>query len=163
MILAQDKIIELVNESKLIEKFSVDCLCGAGYDLRLGKAYKLKSPGFVGRDSKKNPDISDVDFDMKLTVKPGEYMLIESVEPVNIPGNIIARILPRSSIFRMGGYVFTAVVDPGYQGRLTMGFKNLSDFDIEIERYARVAQIVFEVVEGSAVSYSGQYQGGKIV
>jgi deoxycytidine triphosphate deaminase len=57
----------------------------------------------------------------------------------------------------------TALVDPGYQGVLIVGLKNLSRFEFVVERGARVAQIVFESVEGKTSAYGGRYQGGKVV
>ena len=94
---------------------------------------------------------------------PGEYVLIETIEKVNMPENLIARVLNRSSLFRCGCSLFTAVVDPGYCGILTIGFKNLSEFPFEIEIGARVGQVVFETVKGETKLYCGRYQGGKVV
>jgi len=80
-----------------------------------------------------------------------------------MPKNLMARILPRSTLFRAGCSLISAVVDPGYRGTLTMGLKNLSDTAFYLERGARIGQIVFEEVAGETVSYNGRYQGGRVV
>ena len=164
MILGNSKILELVKNKKikLIENFNETCLEGAGYDLRIGKIYKLKSGGKIGVFDRITPEIKEVNC-KKYSLAPDEYVLIETIEKVNMPKNLIARVLNRSSLFRCGCTLITAVVDPGYCGILTIGLKNLSAFEFEIEIGARVGQIVFETVEGDAKLYCGKYQGGKIV
>jgi len=80
-----------------------------------------------------------------------------------MPGNLVARILPRSTVFRNGCALITALVDPSFKGTLTMGLKNLSGFEFRFQPGARVAQLVFEEVSGETKPYEGHYQGGKVV
>ncbi|MBM3309590.1 MAG: dCTP deaminase [Candidatus Altiarchaeales archaeon] len=162
MILGDCRILRLVEEKKLLENYSSDCLESAGYDLRLGRAYKLASDSFIGVKDRRTPKVVELEGD-SFTLKPGDYILVESLEKVNMPVNVMARILPRSSIFRCGCMLATAVVDPGFNGTLTMGLKNASDQEFKLERNAKIAQIVFEEVEGNSKSYNGRYQGGKVV
>jgi len=162
MILGDGRILELVEKEKLLENFSRECLGGAGYDLRLGRVYRIESDSLMGADERRTPAVSEIDS-IRLTLKPGEYVLVETLERVNMPPGLMARILPRSSLFRCGCALMTAVVDPGYRGALTMGLKNVSGSEFTVEKNARIAQIVFEEVSDSSKSYSGRYQGGKVV
>jgi len=162
MILGKGKIMELVERKKLIDGFSEDSLGGAGYDLRAQKFFKPSSETHLGVSERRMPEITEIEGD-RITLAPGDYVLIETKEKVNMPADVAARILPRSSVFRLGCDLATAVVDPGYKGALTMGLSNLSKHDFTIERGARIAQIVFEKVEGETVLYEGKYQGGKVV
>ena len=162
MIVGDARILTLVEEVKLLENFSIDCLEGAGYDLRVGRAYTVESDSFVGVKERRTPEVREVIAD-RFTLKPQEYLLVETVERVNMPHNLMARILQRSSIFRCGCMLATAVVDPGYCGTLTMGLKNASSREFTIEKNARIAQIVFEEVKDSRKAYAGRYQGGKVV
>lgn len=162
MILGKDRIQELVEQSALLESFSPDSLGGAGYDLRIGRAYRLKGGGALLVDGKNNPEVEELEGD-EFTLKAGDYILIESLEKVDMPPNLVARILPRSTIFRNGCSLITALVDPGFRGTLTMGLKNLSGHEFRFQRNARVAQIVFEEVSGETKEYDGHYQGGKVV
>jgi deoxycytidine triphosphate deaminase len=167
MILSGGKILDLVKEKKLIENFSPECIGGAGYDLRVGKVYKLKilgeREGFIGVSTQINSEVEEIPFE-KYSLQPNEYVLVESIEKVNIPKNLVGRILPRSSVFRLGCALLTAVVDPGFQGTLTMGLKNLSPGKkFTFQKGARIAQIIFEEILGKAKSYEGRYQGGKVI
>jgi len=162
MILGMGEILKRVEKEKLLEQFNSECLEGSGYDLRLGRAYCLKSGGFLGVKERKTPQVEELDF-TKLTVKPGEYILVETLEKVNMPKDLMARILPRSSVFRCGCSLMNAVVDPGFSGTLTLGLKNESQHDFDLEKNAKIAQIVFEEVKGETKQYSGKYQGGRVV
>ena len=162
MILSAEKIKSLVSEEKLIEGFSEKSLNGAGYDLRVGRFYKIRGDACLGVENRILPEADEIKSE-EITLKPDEYLLIETQERVHMPKNLMARILPRSTLFRAGCSLITAVVDPGYYGTLTMGLKNLSGSAFRLEKGARIGQIVFEEVAGEATSYNGRYQGGKVV
>jgi dUTP pyrophosphatase len=162
MLLGREKILELVEEKKLIEDFSMDCLEGCGYDLRLGRIYELNGGASLGVDYRNLPKIKEKDF-QKYTLNPGEYILIETLEKINMPSYLAARILSRSTLFRSGAALLTALVDPGYQGTLTMGLINHGRTEFSIQKNSKIAQIVFEEIEGETKEYNGRYQGGKVV
>lgn len=162
MILSAEKIRKQANEEKLIENYSEKSLNGAGYDLRAGRFYKIRGEALLGVENRVLPEADEL-IAGEITLKPGEYLLIETLEKVHMPKNLMARILPRSTLFRAGCSLITAVVDPGYYGALTMGLKNLSTANFQLEKGARIGQIVFEEVAGEATSYNGRYQGGKVV
>jgi dCTP deaminase len=162
MILSAERIRKQVTEEKLIEDFSEKSLNGAGYDLRVGRFYKIRGEALLGVEKRVLPEADEIKAD-EITLKPGEYLLIETLEKVHMPKNLMARILPRSTLFRAGCSLITAVVDPGYYGTLTVGLTNLSGAVFRLEKGARVGQIVFEEVSGEATEYNGRYQGGKVV
>ena len=162
MILGDSRILERVEKQKLIENFSKECLESTGYDLRVNRAYMLGSDSFIGVKERKTPEVVEIESNT-FELNPGDYILVETLEKVNMPSDVMARILPRSSLFRCGCILATAVVDPGYTGTLTIGLKNASDKVFKLERNARVAQIVFEEVIDSVKNYNGKYQGGKVV
>ncbi|MFC2154539.1 dCTP deaminase [Candidatus Altiarchaeota archaeon] len=162
MALGRGEIEELVDGERLIEQFSKECLGGAGYDLRIGRIYKLITGGSLGKSDRKTPEVEEF-LEEKIELEPNEYVLVESLEKVNMPANIMARILPRSTVFRCGCSLITAVIDPGFKGTLTMGLKNLSAQTFTLEKGARIGQIVFEEVTGTTTLYEGKYQGGRVV
>lgn len=160
--LGKKEIKELVDEKNLIQGFDKECLEGAGYDLRLNKIYELDGSGYVGIDFRDLPKVREIKFD-EYPLNPGEYVLIETLEKVNMPLDIAARVLPRSTVFRCGASLITALVDPGYRGTLTMGLYNQGKSPFRVQKMARIAQIMFEPVRGKTKAYDGRYQGGKVV
>jgi len=162
MILGYEQIIRRIRKNKLLENYEEGSIGGAGVDLRLKTAYRPKSEGLIGKTERKTPAVEEVP-DERIVVEPGKYYLVETVEKVNMPEDLMARVLPRSSLFRCGASLRNAVVDPGYEGALTFGLKNEGEYNFVVEKGARICQIVFEGVEGKTKLYGGKYQGGKVV
>jgi deoxycytidine triphosphate deaminase len=164
-VIGYEVILKLIRQKpSLIEHVDEKNIQPSGIDLRVKRIYRLKNGGFLGRDNRKTPDVDSVSDKVgeKFKLEPNEFVLIETMEKVNMPKDITAIVLPRSSLFRCGVSLHTAVVDPGFQGTLTFGMKNLSEFPFEIEIGSKIGQIVFEEVIGNVKLYNGKYQGGKV-
>lgn len=163
-VLGYEEIKELIKTRKLLENVDEKNIQPAGVDVRVKCIYRLKNGGFLGVKDRRTPDVEVVAKykGEKFTLKPNEFVLVETMEKVNMPNDLLAIILPRSSLFRCGVSLHTAVVDPGFIGTLTFGMKNLSEHPFEIEIGARIGQIVFEKVKGNTKLYEGKYQGGKV-
>jgi len=165
MFLSTSEIKRNIKERNLIENFEEKCIQSAGYDLRVGKFYTLKSKGKIGINERNLPDIEEKENLNKnfVEISPYEYLLVKTIEKVNMPENLVGFIFNRSSLFRCGCTIISAIVDPGYKGELTIGLKNLNNFKHEIEKGARIAQIAFSYVEGEVKIYNGKYQYGRVV
>lgn len=168
MILGPKKLLQLVKTKKLVEGLSERELTnpeGTGFDLRLGEVYKISGKAFLGETHRQTPDITLVKKfgkDKTIKVKPGDFFLFKTVEKVNVPVNLSAAILPRTTTFRSGLFLRTGPVQPGYQGELTFGVKNEGPVVVEIEMGARFAHILFSEIKGSGSAYRGQWQGGRV-
>jgi len=165
VIIGHEEILKLIKKKPpLIENVDEKNIQPSGVDLRVKCVYKLKNGGYLGVKNRKTPHIEVInrESDEKIILKPNEFVLIETMEKVNMPNNLIAIVLPRSSLFRCGVSLHTAVVDPGFVGTLTFGMKNLSNFPFKIEIGSKIGQIVFEEVKGNFKLYDGKYQGGKV-
>ena len=70
----------------------------------------------------------------------------------------MARVFPRSSLWRSGVGISAGVVDAGYEGAMgaLMDVKNPSG--IVLYESAKLAQIVFEEMGETVEGYSGVYQ-----
>ncbi len=161
MILAYSEIKKMIKESKLVENYLGENIEGAGIDVRVGKIFHLKSGAKLTASERVLPEVEEVP-EKHFVLKPEHYVLIQTIEKVNMPLNMCARMLPRSTIQRSGVYQFHAFIDPGYSGALTFGMKNLGKFNFEFEKGTKIAQLIFEEVKGEAKGYKGRYQGGKV-
>lgn len=170
MILGPKKLLELVKKKKLVENLSERELRnpeGAGFDLRLGEVYKIKGSAFLGETHRKTADIEPVKKYKEgkkdsIKIKPGDFFLVKTIEKINLPINLSAVILPRTTTFRSGLFIRTGPVQPGYQGELTFGLKNEGPITVEIEMGARFVHVLFHEVKGSGNQYRGQWQGGRV-
>jgi deoxycytidine triphosphate deaminase len=164
VVIGYDKILELIDKKKLIENVDKNNVQPSGVDLRAKTVYRLKNGGYLGLKNRQTPNVDIVSDKIgdKIILEPNEFVLVETMEKVNMPNDLLALIFPRSSLFRCGVSLHTAVVDPGFIGTLTFGMKNLSDHPFELEIGSKIGQIVFEEVKGNDKLYNGKYQGGKV-
>ena len=148
---------------------------GTGIDLRLGAVHKISKGGAYieadgeaglgrrhGVETKELYKLKEGDTQDELTIKPGEYYLIQTAEAINTPLDLMPMVYPRSSLFRAGLLLLATKTDPGYKGPLTFGLTNLSQFPVKIQLGARICNIVFHKIEGETIAYRGQHQGGRV-
>ena len=149
---------------------------GVGIDLRLGSIHKIvegsafiEADGVMSLGKRKGVKTKLLaEFkkrarkQVKIIIKPGDYYLVSTVEIINAPKDLMPVVFPRTSLFRAGLLLLNSKTDPGYMGTLTMGLKNLSEFDVKLQLGARICNIVFYKIEGSSMEYRGQHQGGRV-
>src|SRR3989338_11050538 len=115
MILGVDQLLKLVKEKKLVENLSESELEnpeGAGFDLRLGEVYKIKGKAFLGENSRSTPGVELVKKyekgkKTKIIIKPGDFYLVKTIEKINLPLDLSAVIIPRTTTFRSGIFIST--------------------------------------------------------
>lgn len=178
-VLGIDQVLQRIKNQKLIEglgKRELKNPEGVGVDLRLGAIYKIVEGGaFIEADGNaglgKRKGVKTrvlAEFkkrgkkQVEVIIKPGDYYLASTLESLNAPSDLMPVVFPRTSLFRAGLLLLNSKTDPGYKGTLTMGLKNLSEFDVKLQMGARICNIVFYKIEGKTVSYRGQHQGGRV-
>lgn len=181
MILSTKTILELNRKYNLIENLSEREQTnpeGVGIDVRVGEIFRLKGRGYLGVIERKTPNttkIADIKKgDKTVILKPGDYVLVKTIERVNLPASKVAiqkgmkALLmldahPRSTLQRSGIYFMGTKTDPGYSGELTFALANLSSNPFKLELGARIANLTFEQVIGDIFrSYGGQWRGGRV-
>ena len=111
-----------------------------------------------------NPDnskeVSLKDFHLSLD----EFYLASTLEFIELPNNLVARIVPRSSLARLGVLAtFDAdILPPNYAGKPILTLKNLSRKPVLLKPGLAVAQIMFEQVDQEVEGYSSRYDHRKI-
>ena len=170
MFIGAKELLQLVKEKKLMEGLCERELTtpeGAGFDIRIGELYKISGRGFMGVTERETPDMELVakyeeGKNVKITLEPGVYYLMKTIEKVNMPQDLLAISTPRSTLFRSGVNIFGGQVPPGYCGELSMGIYNFRQEPFELEMGARVLHIMFSEVKGESNLYRGQWQGGRV-
>ena len=102
-----------------------------------------------------------MDFDRPgwLHLAAGSY-LVTFNEVVNLPLDLMALGRPRSSLLRSGVSIHTAVWDAGYQGRSQALLSVYNPDGYQVQKDARLLQLVFFRLEQSLnQSYQGRFQG----
>lgn len=168
MIISPRELLKLVKTKKLVEGLSERELTnpeGAGFDLRIDEVYKISGKAFLGETHRTTPEIKSVAKYGKhksIKIKPGDFFLVKTIEKINLPINLSAVILPRTTTFRSGLFIRTGPIQPGYSGELTFGLKNEGPITVEIEMGARFVHVLFHEIKGLGSKYRGQWQGGRV-
>ncbi len=163
------ELLKLVQDKKLVENLSkreLENPEGSGFDLRVGEVFKIESCGaFLGEKERHTPKAVSVakhGQDKEIILKPGDYVLVKTLEKVNLPEDVAAIFRPRSTLQRCGIGLFTATANPGYSGELTFGMANLGNCDFRLELGARIVHILFFKTSENMSGYRGQWQGGRV-
>lgn len=87
---------------------------------------------------------------------PG-YANVMCNEIVNVPADMFALVVCRSTFNRQGVRVAGCVFDPSYRGKIHLSIYNLSGNVFKIEKGTRIAQMLFYKAD-AASQYNGSYQ-----
>ncbi len=102
----------------------------------------------------------------RFLVHPGEFVLATTLEHVEIPLDLLARLEGRSSIGRLGIVIHSTAgyIDPGFKGKITLEISNLGRIAVALYPGMRICQLAFEemsspVREGYGEKRGSKYQG----
>jgi dCTP deaminase len=133
----------------------------ASLNLRLGRSFKtIKKGQFIklGEDveyANLHCDGSDM-----ITIYPGEFMLATTMERLIIPDTMMALVVGRSSIARIGLSVEIAGdIDPGFDGHITLELYNESPNPIVLKPGYEICQVIFMECDQRCDPYNGKYNG----
>ncbi|HEU0027580.1 MAG TPA: dCTP deaminase [Ktedonobacterales bacterium] len=99
----------------------------------------------------------------RFIVHPGEFVLATTLERIEIPSNLLARLEGRSSIGRVGIVIHSTAgyLDPGFKGKITLEISNLGKIAVALYPRMRICQIAFEEMSSSVGSGYGEKRGAK--
>ena len=149
--LVRQEIREYIEKDDLVENVDLDeCLSPASYELRAGSYH----------DWGTNMRI-DLQRGEAIAVAPHGFLLVGTVERVKLPNDIIGMMYLRSTYARRGfSPWFQGIVDPGYEGALTIVIHNLTGNLIPIYGEERICHLVFDKLSKPVEQgYRGAYQG----
>jgi dUTP pyrophosphatase len=132
-----------------------------GIDLTLREVAMLQSPGRIAASNSQRAvsSLSSLVFDGLgfVQLMPGIYSITYN-EVVNLPQNVMALARPRSSLLRCGVTIHTAIWDAGYSGRSESLLVVYHPQGFQLQKNARVIQLVFFRLTNHTQGYQGIYQ-----
>ncbi|MCM1123574.1 MAG: hypothetical protein NC416_13415 [Eubacterium sp.] len=123
-VVTESTIKAWIHRGDIIESGDECCAEGIKYDFRLGSKF-LKA--YFGRVMDYGTDLQTAEDKRKAVVEPGEVVFVLSQERLNLPPNVYVQLSPKRSLSQdgielMGGLT----VDPGYEGYLVFGLRNVA-------------------------------------
>ena len=94
------------------------------------------------------PDLTElltIADDEPFILHPGEFVLGQTLEFVELPNDIVSRLEGKSSLGRLGLLIHSTAgfVDPGWKGNLTLELSNVATLPIALYCGMRIGQISF--------------------
>jgi dCTP deaminase len=94
------------------------------------------------------PDLTEmlrVEDDEPFVLHPGEFVLGQTLEWVELPNDLVARLEGKSSLGRLGLLIHSTAgyVDPGWKGNLTLELSNVANLPIALYFAMKIGQISF--------------------
>lgn len=123
----------------------------ATLDLSVGRIYQPEqAPDQLGGVGKPRT---------RLNLEQGQTALVETLEHVNLPSNVIAIGFPPASVTTNGLLMINpGVIDPGYSGPLRCTVINMGKTPYLLENRSRILRLVFFRLSGTP-SVTGSFSG----
>ena len=131
-------------------------------DLRLHSIHRAGKVKVIDIDLQKTPPVTEVK--LPYTLKPGEYVLAQTIEELDQPNPRYACLLSaRSRALRNGLDIKVNFFGPYYKGRIFFGIKNIGENPVVLKRGLSLLQIAFFDIKGKTVPVKHVYQGGRLI
>ena len=138
-----------------------------GYDVRVGRRFKVFTNARCAVVDPKNFDPAsfvDVEGDFCL-IPPNSFALAETVEHLEIPRDVLAICVGKSTYARCGIIVNVTPLEPEWRGRVTIEISNTTPLPAKIYAGEGIAQILFlradALCQTSYADKQGKYQDQK--
>jgi dCTP deaminase len=138
-----------------------------GYDVRVGRKFKVFTNVYGALIDPKNfspAAFVDIEGDFCI-IPPNSFALAETIEYFEIPRDVLATCLGKSTYARCGIIVNVTPLEPEWRGRITIEISNTTPLPAKIYANEGIAQILFfraeEVCKTSYADKKGKYQDQK--
>jgi dCTP deaminase len=172
-VLSDGTITELVDSGHIrIDPWDHGMVQPASIDLRLGDSFRVFHNHRVTSIDLRDPpgNLTEevvIDEGDAFVIHPGEFCLGRTLEYVELPDDLVARIEGKSSLGRLGLIVHATAgfCDPGFKGSLTLELNNLTRVPIKLYPGLPIAQLSFMTLDRAALRPYGSaglgshYQG----
>jgi dCTP deaminase len=146
-----------------VDPFDKACVQPASYDIHLGSSFRtFRRPEPFYSDFVIDPSNLPLTLSREFeapayTLYPSDFLLGSTVETVNIPSNMVARVEGKSSLGRLGllVHITAGFIDPGFRGTLTLELYNCNQRPILLREGMKIAQLSFEMLTRSAAKPYG--------
>ena len=166
--LSDGTILELVEAGRIsIDPWDPGLVQPASVDLRLGPSFRVFHNHHITSIDLRDPPAGLTEEVVipdggAFVIHPGEFCLGTTLERVELPDDIVARIEGKSSLGRLGLIVHATAgfCDPGWKGALTLELNNLMRVPIELVPGLPIAQLSFMTLDRAALRPYGHPELG---
>jgi dCTP deaminase len=153
----------------VIDPFIPEAVQPSSVDLHLDRRFRVfrnsRYPFIdVRADQPELTELVEIAGDDPFILHPGEFVLGSTLERVQLPNDLVARLEGKSSLGRLGLLIHSTAgyVDPGWEGNLTLELSNVANLPITLYDGMKIGQISFQRLSSPAeVGYGDASIGSK--
>lgn len=147
--LTDSEIEDEMRDGQLIKNGDARQVSGACYELRLSNVYY---------DLSESDEPIQVAAGQNILIKPGHRVVLITHEELEVPSDMLARIVSKGSLFSVGLSPAATNADPGFSGNLGIVTQNISDKYIVLPQLEPIAKVDFTRLAGDVNrAYQGQH------
>ena len=172
MILSDKDIEKLLAQKKIIvEPLDGNLVGPAGMDIRLGYQMRVFKDTelehlnpFECYDHDEATEMVEPE-DGRFILYPDQLVLVTSLERIEMPDNLIARLESRSSLTSLGIVILgtSGSIEPGFRGYLTIPIMNTGKLPVILYPEMCFAKLVFETMTTPAATPYDKRESSKYV
>ncbi len=141
---------ELARGRIVIRPLGEGCIQPASVDVHLDRRLLVfrnsRRPYIdVREDVSDLTDMVEIEGDRPFILHPGEFVLASTLEHIEVPEDLVARLEGKSSLGRIGLLIHSTAgyVDPGWKGHLTLELSNVASLPVTLYYGMKIGQISF--------------------
>ena len=141
---------ELAKGRIVVDPLGEGCVQPASIDVHLDRqllVFRNSRRPFIDvrEDVDDLTELDEIDDERPFMLHPGEFVLASTLEYIELPGDLVARLEGKSSLGRIGLLIHSTAgyVDPGWKGNLTLELSNVANLPVTLYYGMKIGQLSF--------------------
>ena len=151
MVLSDHTIKEEIAKGRIIvDPLGEGCIQPASVDVHLDSqllVFRNSRRAFINVREEQSDltEMVEIEGDTPFMLHPGEFVLGSTLENIELPGDLVARLEGKSSLGRIGLLIHSTAgyVDPGWKGHLTRELSNVANLPVTLYYGMKIGQISY--------------------
>jgi dCTP deaminase len=170
VVLSDRTIRRLLAEGRItIEPYDEALLQPSSVDVRVDRFFRVFHNARYPFIDVKEPqeeltELVEIADEQPFILHPGEFVLGSTLERIQLPDDLVARLEGKSSLGRLGLLIHSTAgfVDPGWDGHVTLELSNVANLPITIYYGMKIGQLSFvQLSEPAERPYGSDELGSK--
>jgi dCTP deaminase len=170
MVLSDRAIRRLIEAGRIgIDPYDAGLMQPSSLDVRVDRLFRVfrnsRYPYIdVKAEQEELTELVDVADEEPFILHPGEFVLGSTLERVTLPDDLVARLVGKSSLGRLGLLIHSPAgfIDPGFDGHVTLELSNVANLPITIYPGMKIGQLSFvQLTEAAERPYGSEGIGSK--
>lgn len=160
MKLVDYEIADAIETYKIITPYVPCNVQPNSVDIRLGNSFLLYEDSDTPLDVRKpesfTTDVKLIENVDTFELKPGQFVLGETLEWIKLPEHMYAELHGKSSLARLGISVHQTggLIDSGFEGTITLEIKNVNNRSVILQSGMTIGQLTLERVDRPSIPYN---------